>query len=86
MNKEEITDRYKATGTPYPNKDSCDECDGMGLYPIQKNNLNKEACKSPTGRLLIIGQKEKDRTPMKEDQFVFVQCPFCGGTKKKKNV
>ena len=79
----EITDRYKATGTPYPDENSCNECEGMGLYPEQKSKLNAEACKSPTGRLLIIGQKERDGSLMEEDEFVFVQCPFCNGTKKK---
>ena len=29
----ELSDRYNATGTPYPDKDSCHECEGMGLYP-----------------------------------------------------
>jgi len=76
-----ITDRYSATGTPYPTSKSCDECEGMGLYPIEKSELNTEACNSPTGRLLIIGQKEKDNTPTPEDEWVFVQCPFCNGTR-----
>ena len=86
MEKEKIefTDRYKATGTPYPDKSSCDECEGMGVYPTQAKNLNETACKSPKGRLLVIGQKEKDDSPMEDDGWLFVQCPVCNGTKKKK--
>ena len=83
--KVEITDRYKATGTPYPTADSCDPCDGMGIYPQSKDSLNAEACNSPKGRILIVGQKEKDGSPMPEDGWVFVQCPHCNGTRKKPN-
>lgn len=79
----DITDRYQATGIPYPDENSCDECDGMGVYPEQRDILNKAACESPTGRLLIIGQKEKDGSPVEEDGWIFVQCPHCNGTRKK---
>ena len=79
----QFSDRYSATGTPYPDKDSCDICDGMGLYPEQKEKLNKEAVKAKGGRLLIIGQKEKGEKPTKEDSFVFVKCPNCCGSRKK---
>lgn len=84
--KIEISDRYSATGTPYPDENSCDECEGMGLYPERKDNLNAEACKSPTGRLIIIGQKEDTGSPCEEDGFVFVECPICKGTKKKPRI
>ena len=34
----EFTDRYLATGTPYPDPNtSCDECEGMGCYPVHRN-------------------------------------------------
>lgn len=78
----EFTDRYKATGTPYPTKDSCDERDGMGVYPQRVSSLNEEACKYPSG-LLVIGQKEKDGTPCEEDGYVFVRCPVCDGSRDK---
>ena len=83
MEKIEITDRYKATGTPYPDENSCDECEGMGLYPVQAENINKEACKSPTGLAIIVGQKEKNGDPMPDDGWVLVRCPVCHGSKKK---
>lgn len=78
----EITDRYKATGTPYPTKDSCNECEGMGITPCQATELNSFACESPKGRVLIVGQKEKNGSPCSDDGWLFVQCPFCEGTKK----
>jgi hypothetical protein len=59
------------------------ECEAMGIYPIEKGNLNAEAVKAPEGKLLIIGQKEEDGSPTEEDNWLFVQCPHCKGTKKK---
>ena len=41
IEKFEFTDRYKATGIPYPDENSCDECEGMGLYPTRKEKLNE---------------------------------------------
>lgn len=81
----EFTDRYKATGTPYPNPETMCEgnCEGMGVYPERKDELNKAAVEAKGGRLTIIGQKEKDGTPCKEDNYVFVQCPDCNGTGRK---
>lgn len=46
----EIVDRYSATGTPHPDDNSCDECEGMGMYPCQASELNKEACKYGEGK------------------------------------
>lgn len=81
----EFTDRYEATRTPYPDpKTMCDgNCEGMGVYPENKAELNADACKAKGGRLIIIGQKEKNGTPCEEDNYVFVQCPDCKGTGKK---
>lgn len=79
----EFTDRYKATGIPYPDENSCDSCEGMGLYPIRAEELNKGACKSPEGKLLVIGQKEEDGKPSPDDGYLFVQCPICKGSRKK---
>lgn len=81
----ELTDRYQATGTPYPADDSCMECDGMGVLPIKADCLNEEAVASPTGRLLVIGQTEEDGSPCPDDGWIIVQCPHCDGTKKKLN-
>jgi hypothetical protein len=78
-----ITDRYKATGIPYPTQESCDECEGMGVIPEHKSTLNAEVVKAENGRLIIIGQKEKDGSPTEEDDYVFVLCPHCLGTRKQ---
>ena len=83
--KIEITDRYKALGIPYPDRETMckGKCEGIGLYPTEKKDLNKEACEANGGRLTIVGQKEKDGTPTEEDDWVFVQCPDCYGTGKR---
>lgn len=80
----EFTDRYKATGTSYPTDKSCMECDAMGIYPQRKETLNKAACESPTGELVVIGQKEESGQACKDDDYVFVRCPHCNGTRLKK--
>jgi len=59
------------------------QCEGRGYYPIQKNELNKEACEAKGGRLLIVGQKGKDGKPSNEDNYVFVKCPDCCGSRLK---
>ncbi len=82
--KIEIVDRYSATGTPYPTKDSCDWCEGMGVSPIYKENLNKVAVDgSVNHRLIVIGQVEADNSACQDDEFIFVRCPWCLGTRKK---
>ncbi len=83
MDKVIFEDRYSATGTPYPDENSCDDCDGMGLYPCKVENLNGEACETEDNRLVIIGQKEADGSPMPHDGWLIVQCPTCKGTRKK---
>lgn len=77
----EFTDRYKATGTPYPDENSCDECEGMGLHPAKAEELNNLACSTPDGTITIIGQKEKDGSPMPYDGWLFVRCFACNGTR-----
>lgn len=78
-----FTDRYKATGTPYPDENSCDECEGMGIFPVQYADVNRCACEAPSGRLTIIGQKQEDGKPMPEDGWLFAECPACKGARKK---
>jgi len=82
MNKVTFTDRYSATGTPYPDENSCDECEGMGITPCQATELNRYACESPNGEVTVIGQKEEDGTPMPDDGWLFVRCPVCNGSRK----
>ena len=75
-------DRYSATGTPYPDDSSCNDCDGMGLYPCQAENIDQEALKTEDGTLTIIGQKDDDG-PMSFDGWFIVRCPTCKGTNKE---
>ena len=86
MNEIETTDRYKATGTPYPDPETmCNgQCEGMGSYPTEKALINQEACEAKGGRLIVIGQREEDGTPCKEDDWIFVVCPDCNGTGRRK--
>ena len=82
--KIEFSDRYSATGTPYPDENSCDECDGMGLLPCEAKELNKYACESLEGRVVVIGQRERDHgAPLPDDGWLFLECPVCKGTRKK---
>lgn len=83
MENIEIVDRYSATGTPRPDENSCDWCEGMGVSPCRKEILNKEAVEQTHHKLVICGQMESDNTACEEDEYVFVLCPECFGTRKK---
>ena len=84
MENFEIVDRYSATGIPRPDESSCEWCEGMGVSPLQTSKANECAVKEGSnGRLIIIGQKEKDDTPCEDDGYIFVRCPECFGTRKK---
>ncbi len=78
----EIIDRYSATGIPYPDENSCDECEGMGVVPCLSKEVNRYACESPKGCVLIIGQKEEDGSAVADDGYLFLQCPVCEGSRK----
>lgn len=84
MENIEFVDRYSATGTPRPDESSCEWCEAMGVAPIQTSKANEYTVnEGANGRLIIIGQKELDDTPIKDDGFIFVMCPKCFGTRKK---
>ena len=83
MTNIEFTDRYQATGTPYPDENSCNWCEGMGISPLEKSKLNTEAVRAKGGRLMIVGQIDKGQKPMEEDDWVLVGCPECCGSRKK---
>ena len=71
-----FVDRYSATGTPYPDEGSCEECDGMGCAPIRPNGPGwadakwREAYES--------SRKESD-----EMGYKFLTCVYCHGTRRK---
>lgn len=84
MENIEIVDRYSATGTPRPDENSCDWCEGMGVSPLRKEVANETAVKEGANhKLIICGQMEADDTPCDEDDYLFVLCPECFGTRKK---
>ncbi len=74
----EFTDRYKATGTPYPDPEKMclGQCDGMGYYPQYipgPDDTNEEH-----KRWNALHAK-----PHKEecDGYHFIVCPDCEGTR-----
>ena len=75
--------RYSATGTPLPDANSCNECEGMGLFPAKASELNELACSSKDGVITIIGQKDEEGKPMPDDGWLIVRCPVCKGSRKK---
>ena len=81
-----VSDRYSATGRLHPDPETVCEgkCEGMGIYPLQRGELNAEACKAKGGRLVVIGQVDNYGHPLPEDSWVFVRCPDCKGTGKRK--
>ncbi len=75
-NKIEITDRYQATGTPYPDpKTVCKgQCEGMGQVPIKSDDMEEPF------RTLWLEAEKKEPT---DDGYHFVVCPECNGTGKE---
>ena len=82
----EITDRYQALGSPYPDVETmCEgQCEGTGYVPLFGNNK---------GDLRIPGDEEEpwrslwleaEARKSSKDGWHFVVCPDCDGTGKKK--
>lgn len=70
----EFTDRYKATGIPYPNPETVclGQCEGMGMVPIHKDNTEE-----PFHTLWLEAEAKKPT----DDSYHFVICPDCNGTR-----
>jgi len=86
MSTNNITsNRYSTTSMVCPVlEETCSgPCEGMGIYPVEKENLNAIAVKAKKHRLTVVGQIDKNGSPMKEDEFVFVICQDCNGTGKQ---
>ena len=85
----EFSDRYSATGTPYPNSETVclGHCEGMGCVPVY---MRPE--RAPDGRMALVMDSEKDpelvrlwqeaeaKSPA-DDGWHFVVCPACNGTR-----
>ncbi len=69
-----FTDRYKATGTPYPDpKTMClGQCEGMGVVPIKVGD-NREVFRK-------LWEKAESESHS-DDGWHFVTCPDCNGTR-----
>jgi hypothetical protein len=96
-----VTDRYAATGTPYPEAGTVclGQCEGMGCVPIHRDEteprfkaLWDEAHRtthSVTDRALMAIREAVPGFPLHRegcDGWHFVTCPDCGGTGKRPNV
>lgn len=71
----EVSDRYSATGTPYPNRWTVckGHCEGMGFYP------ENDQSEWPTGT------RPYDPTDPEDDGWRFIKCPTCKGTGRRVN-
>ena len=76
MTEYEFTDRYKATGIPYPDpKTMCKgQCEGMGVVPIHEDDREE-----PFHSLWLEAEAKKPT----DDGYHFVVCPDCKGTRLK---
>lgn len=68
-------DRY---GGKYPDPETIclGPCDGMGCFPVNRNNRNPEYA-------ALWDEAEKENST--DDGWHIVRCPDCKGTGKKKN-
>lgn len=73
----EFTDRYKATGTPYPDPATmCNgQCEGMGCYPLYLDGSESDYEREQWNL--------KEATNPTPDGYHFIQCGECGGTGKR---
>ena len=90
----EFTDRYKATGTPYPDPETmCEgQCEGMGVVPVyygkgavlgMKAEVRPaDAVNDEEGPWLDLWNAAEAKEPSK-DGWHFVVCPACNGTRKR---
>lgn len=72
-----FVDRYSATGTPRPERETVcrGQCEGMGVVPVAPDDMSQ-----PWRRLWL--EKEKKNGPS-EDGYHFVTCPTCGGSGRR---
>jgi hypothetical protein len=94
MSEIEFTDRYKATGTPYPDTETmCEgQCEGMGRYPQwmpppgmePKSVRPTDDCTEEEKTAWLLAHKDSEWD--KEhgcDGYHFILCPDCKGTGKR---
>ncbi len=73
----EFTDRYQASGIPYPDLETiCQgQCEGTGMVPIHKDKTEE-----PWHSLWV----EAEQKSPSDDDWHFVVCPDCNGSRKRK--
>ena len=78
MSDIEFTDRYKALGIPYPDRNTmCDgQCEGTGIVPVASDNMEE-----PWRTLWLEAEEQSGPS---DDGYHFVKCPDCEGTGKAK--
>ncbi len=71
-----VSDRYSATGTPRPKRDTVciGQCEGMGCVPIRKGETRE-----PFKSLWL----EAEAKSPSDDGYHFVECPDCKGPGKR---
>lgn len=72
----EFTDRYKALGIPYPDRNTMclGQCEGTGVVPIAHDDMEEP------WRQLWLEAEAKEKA---DDGWHFVRCPECNGSGKR---
>jgi hypothetical protein len=72
----EFTDRYKASGIPYPDPETMcpGQCEGTGSVPVARDDIEE-----PFHTLWL----EAEVKNPSDDGWHFVKCPDCNGTGSK---
>ena len=82
----EFHDRYSATGTPRPDpKTVCrGPCEGMGCVPVTLEREKRPG--DPWHDKLVEAFRQAERDGQEPDDigYIFVQCPACEGTGKRR--
>ena len=79
----EFTDRYKATGTPYPNPETMCEgpCEGMGIYPHKLGDEDETPQERELWQAAHDALNSHDESGC--DGWHFIKCSTCNGTGKR---
>lgn len=82
----EYSDRYVATGRPYPDPETMcpGPCEGMGVVPIYRPQADQKASliqgpDEDDPRYIVLWEEAEQKKPC-TDGWHFVTCLDCGGT------
>lgn len=98
MKEIQFTDRYEATGIPYPDPETmCRRCEGMGFYPVMglgmHSNYDASFMTDDDFEDQEIWYEYHNRGnfikrfihKMRCDGWHFIKCPDCKGTRLKES-